>query len=120
MMGRDNRSFRRAPISLKITLSESGDDYSIKFDTANLSEGGIFVKSSILWEPDQKFDLVFTLPNSEKEIVAKGKVARSEDKYDLFATAERDSSVPGMGIQFTEISEEDKQIIRDFIASEEN
>ncbi len=120
MMGRDNRTFRRAPISLKITVSESGDDYSIKFDTANLSEGGIFIKSSILWEPDQKFDLVFKLPNSEKEIVAKGKVARSEDKYNLFLTADRDSSVPGMGIQFTEISEEDKQIIREFIESEED
>jgi len=120
MMGQNNRSFRRAPISLKITLSESGDDYSIKFDTANLSEGGIFVKSSILWEPEQKFDLVFKLPNSEKDIVAKGKVARSEDKYNLFLTADRDSSVPGMGIQFTEISEEDKDIIREFIKSEEN
>lgn len=118
MTGRNNRTYKRAPISLKITVSESGDDYSIKFDISNLSEGGIFIKSSILWEPDQKFDLVFKLPNSDQEIVAKGKVARSEDKYNLFVSADRDSSVPGMGIQFTEISEEDKKIIRDFIKSE--
>ena len=120
MMGKNNRTFRRAPISLKITVSESGDDYSIKFDISDLSEGGIFIKSSILQEPDQKFDLVFKLPNSDHEIVAKGKVARSEDKYNLFLTAARDSSIPGMGIQFTKISEEDKKIIRDFIESEKN
>ena len=44
-MEKKQRVFGRAPISLKISLSEDSDDISIKFDTANLSEGGIFVKS---------------------------------------------------------------------------
>jgi len=117
MMGKDNRNFRRALISLKIRLTESGDDISIKFDTHNLSEGGLFVKSSILWEPEQEFDLSFFLPNSEKEIKVKGKVARSDDKYSLFVPSSEDSSIPGMGIRFLNLSQEDREIIRNYIDS---
>jgi uncharacterized protein (TIGR02266 family) len=116
-MSRDNRNFTRTPLSMKIRLTESGDDISIKFDISNLSEGGVFVKSSILWEPDQEFDLSFTLPGQEKEIKAKGKVARSEDSYSIFVPQESDSSIPGMGIKFIEISDEDKALIKEFIES---
>jgi len=116
-MSRENRNFTRTPVSMKIRLSESGDDMSIKFDISNLSEGGVFVKSSILWEPDQEFDLAFTLPGQDKEITAKGKVARSDDTYSIFVPEESDSSIPGMGIKFIEISEEDKQLIKKFLES---
>ncbi|MGI6393141.1 MAG: PilZ domain-containing protein [bacterium] len=117
MGGTNKRNFKRALISLKIHLTESGDGVSIKFDTHNLSEGGIFVKSSILWEPDQEFDLSFFLPNSEKEIRVKGIVARSDDKYSIFLPNDEDSSIPGMGIKFLNLSEEDREIIRNYIDS---
>jgi uncharacterized protein (TIGR02266 family) len=117
-MSRDNRNHFRAPVSMNIRLCESGDDISIKFDISNLSEGGVFVKSSILWEPDQEFDLAFTLPGQDKEIKAKGKVARSDDHYSIFVPEQNDSSIPGMGIQFIEISEEDKELIRKFLESQ--
>jgi len=116
-MSRENRNFTRTPVSMNIRLSESGDDMSIKFDISNLSEGGVFVKSSILWEPDQEFDLSFTLPGQDKEIKAKGKVVRSDDKYSIFLSQETDSSIPGMGIKFIEISEEDTALIKEFIES---
>lgn len=111
---KENRVFGRASISLKIRLSEDSDDVSIKFDTANLSEGGIFVKSSLLWKPGQVFNLSFTLPGFDKEIKVKGVVARSDDKYSIFT--ENDSSIPGMGIKFVNLSEEDRQIIKEFLS----
>ena len=114
-MEKKQRVFGRAPISLKISISEdTADDISIKFDTANLSEGGIFVKSALLWEPGQVFNLSFTLPGTEKEIHVKGVVARSDDKYSIFT--EKDSSIPGMGIKFVDLSDEDRLIIKDFIS----
>ena len=113
-MEKKQRVFGRAPISLNISLSEDSDDIRIKFDTANLSEGGIFVKSSLLWEPGQVFKLSFTLPGTEKEINVKGIVARSDDKYSIFT--ENDSSIPGMGIKFIDLSDEDRLIIKDFIS----
>lgn len=111
---KENRVFGRAAISLKIRLSEDSDDVSIKFDTANLSEGGIFVKSSLLWKPGQVFNLSFTLPGSDKEIKVRGVVARSDDKYSIFT--EMDSSIPGMGIKFVDLSDEDRKIIQDFLS----
>ena len=99
---------------MKIRLSEDSDDVSIKFDTANLSEGGIFVKSSLLWKPGQVFNLSFTLPGSDKEIKVRGVVARSDDKYSIFT--EMDSSIPGMGIKFVDLSDEDRKIIQDFLS----
>lgn len=116
-MGRDHRLFRRAPISLKIRMKESGEDISIKFDTANLSEGGIFVKSSILWEPTQEFDLSFILPDHEHEIHVKGIVVRNEDKYFLISDHDEEESIPGMGIKFIDLSEEDRMAIREYIDS---
>jgi len=111
---KENRVFDRTAISLKIRLSEDSDDVSIKFDTANLSVGGIFVKSSLLWKPGQVFNLSFTLPGSDKEIKVKGVVARSDDKYSIFT--ENDSSIPGMGIKFVGLSDEDRKIIQDFLS----
>lgn len=116
-MAKDHRIFRRAPISLKIRMSESGDDISIKFDTANLSEGGIFVKSSLLWEPTQEFDLSFLLPDNDKEICVRGVVVRNEDKYSLIIDADEEESIPGMGIKFIDLSEEDRMAIREYIDS---
>lgn len=116
-MGRDNRFYRRAPISLKIRMNESGDDISLKFDTANLSEGGIFVKSSLLWEPTQEFDLSFVLPDHDKEIRVKGVVVRNEDKYFLIGDNDREESIPGMGIKFINLSEEDRLAIHEYIDS---
>ncbi len=117
-MEKKQRVFGRAPISLKISLSEDSDDISIKFDTANLSEGGIFVKSSLLWEPGQVFNLAFTLPGFDKEIKVKGVVARSDDKYSIFT--ETDSSIPGMGIKFIDLSDEDREIIKEFISQQDS
>lgn len=111
---KENRIFDRTAISLKIRLSEDSYDVSIKFDTANLSEGGIFVKSSLLWKPGQNFNLSFTLPGSDREIKVKGVVARSDDKYSLFS--ENDSSIPGMGIKFVGLLDEDRKTIHDFLS----
>ncbi len=114
-MGKENRVFERKEISLNIKVKESGDDYDIDFPIVDLSEGGIFIKSSILWEPGQLFDLTFKLPGTNKVIETKGEVARAEDKYFLDNFSKSDDPTPGMGIKFIEMSEEDRQILRQFI-----
>lgn len=116
-MGLEQRSFGRAAISLNVRLTEESSDIGIDFGASNLSEGGIFVKSSLLWEPGQIFRISFVLPGAEKEINVRGVVARSDDKYSLFA--ERDLSVPGMGIKFLDLSAEDRQMIKEFVSKRE-
>lgn len=117
MAKKDNRTFKRAGITLKIKVKESETDISVNFNIRDLSEGGIFVHSSLLWEPGQKFELSFNLPGTEHEIKASGEVARAEDKYFLIEDPDTDEPIPGMGIRFTKITAADKQLIKDYIAS---
>ena len=114
-MGKENRVFERKEISLNIKVRESGDDYDIDFPLVDLGEGGIFIQSSILWEPGQLFDLTFKLPDSNRIIECKGEVARTEDKYFLDNFSKKDDPTPGMGIKFVEMSNEDKEFLRQFI-----
>ncbi|MCK5809307.1 PilZ domain-containing protein [bacterium] len=112
----NNRVHKRTSVELKIALQEDGDDISINFSVIDISEGGLFVRSNILWEPGQIFFLKFTLPNSDEEIAVKGEVARSEDKYFLFITEDQQDPIPGMGLKFVDLSEHDKEQIKAFIS----
>ncbi len=112
----EQRQFKRAPISIKLRLRESGTDVAASFDSRDISEGGVFVRSSLLWEPGERFELRFTLPGAEREIRVTGEVARAEDKYLLFPDlADRQPPVPGMGIRFLDITDEDRRLIRQFL-----
>jgi type IV pilus assembly protein PilZ len=111
----NNRLHKRTTVSLKISLQEDGDDISINFSVVDISEGGLFVKSNILWEPGQIFFLNFVLPGSDDEISVKGEVARSEDKYFLFFTEDQTDPIPGMGLKFVDLSDDDRERIKAFI-----
>ena len=106
-------AFDRAAVSLKVSLSENIEDEKVDFEAISLSEDGIFIKSSLLWKPGQFFYISFALPDSNHEIKAKGRVVRSDDRYSIFAGAEQTD--PGMEIKFTELSEEDRKSIRNYV-----
>ena len=103
-------------MTIRIRLKESDTDIAASFDIKDLSEGGMFVHSPLLWEPGEKFDLSFTLPGASREIRAKGEVARTEDKYLLFPGCADCVPVPGMGIRFVELAPADRSLIKDFLA----
>ncbi len=113
----EQRLYKRVPVSLKIALQEDGEDISINFSVIDISEGGLFVQSNILWEPGQIFFLTFTLPDSQQTISVRGEVARSEDRYFLYHDEETNDPIPGMGIRFLNLQEKDKEAIKQFIAS---
>ncbi len=115
-MGSEKRKFNRKNMTLNIKVRESGDDYSIDFNIKDLSEGGIFIKSSLLWEAGEKLDLVFSLPGTGRTIKVHGEVARAEDTYFIVNEDPHEDPIPGMGIKFIDISEEDRQAIRKFTA----
>lgn len=115
----DNRTHKRASITLHLKLKESDTDMSINFKLKDLSEGGIFIHSSLLWEPGEQFDLSFYLPGIEKEITVVGEVARAEDRFFLANSSDSEDPTPGMGIKFIDISDEDRNLIKNFITSYE-
>lgn len=114
-MGKEHRRFKRTEIAIRIRLKESDTDIEASFAVRDLSEGGLFVRSPILWEPGEKFELSFTLPGIGREIHARGEVARAEDKYLLFPDDAGQDPVPGMGIRFLDISADDRELIRKFL-----
>jgi len=114
-VGKEHRRFKRAEIAIRIRLRESDTDIEASFALRDLSEGGLFVHSPILWEPGEKFELSFMLPGSDREIHATGEVARAEDKYLLFPDAPGQDPVPGMGIRFLDLSAGDRALIRDYL-----
>jgi len=115
-MAADQRKFKRIPVTLTLRLNEPESNVFASFEAKDLSEGGVFVRSSLLWEPGDRFDLRFTLPGTEREIRVSGEVVRAEDRYLLFPNlADCEPPIPGMGIRFLDLSDEDRRIIRSFL-----
>ncbi|MCX7943566.1 MAG: TIGR02266 family protein [Deltaproteobacteria bacterium] len=78
----------------------------------NISASGLFIPTLNPKNVGERFRLKFKLPNTEKEIIVLAEVVwnrhySQSDKYE-----------PGMGIKFVEISEEDAELIRQFVNSD--
>lgn len=104
---RDRRVRMQASIDLK---SES--NFYQGFST-NLSEGGIFVATVQLAARGTPVDLQFTLPGGKK-LEVKGEVRWVREPNDLTPEI-----CPGVGIQFTELSDDAAAAIKAFIGSRE-
>ncbi len=104
--GRGNlRRHPRASVELPVTVADATNsvDAVIEFDTADVSLGGAFVRSDLLFEIGEELGLTFTLPSGEA-VRAKGKVVR-------VARDTGDDAVPGMGIAFSFLSDMDRDAI---------
>ena len=79
-------------------------DGLIQFNTQDLSVGGAFIRSDLLFEVGEELTLEFALPDG-RTVRARGKVVR----------VARDTGgdlVPGMGIQFVNLADADRDAIR--------
>ena len=77
----------------------------------NISLGGAFVHC--LKEPDanEAFRMVITVPDSRQLLRATARVARSN----IYNPDDADE-LPGIGVRFVDISEEDRQYIREVVS----
>jgi uncharacterized protein (TIGR02266 family) len=106
---RDLRKHTRAPVELPITVSDSANkvDALIQFNTQDISVGGAFIRSDLLFEVGEELSLEFRLPSGEM-VRAQGKVVRvSRDTGD--------DLVPGMGIQFVNLADTDREALRELV-----
>lgn len=74
---------------------------AMALDARDLSEGGAFLRSQLLFEEGELLTLAIPLP-SGKTISATGRVARVEHN---------EGEEPGMGIKFVELPEDDRLIL---------
>ena len=81
-------------------------DYSI-----NMSAGGVFMETTKILPVDTAVIVKFNLPNSDKIIVSKARVAWTNEPDAI----KKASLPPGMGLQFLDLSFENMNTIRTFL-----
>ena len=85
---------------------------TLHYDAIDISPSGLFLATDLLPEEGEELDLQFDLPDGGQRIEARGCVARiNADCYDPSSGI---SAYSGMGIRFTELSEEARSRIVHF------
>ena len=101
---------RAAPrVDLEVDIGMDTENNFYTGLSENISEGGIFVATHFPLPIGTEVNLNFTLPDGHI-VQAKGRVKWIRE-YNVL----NEEQTPGMGIQFIELSEEDKKAIEQFI-----
>jgi Tfp pilus assembly protein PilZ len=102
---REMRRFDRRRAVLPVTVRAAGGkaEGSIHLDSADLSEGGAFLTSELLFEVGDNLDLEIPLPDGQT-VKTTGRVVRVSQSRDP-------QSAPGMGIEFTELAATDRRAL---------
>ncbi len=81
-------------------------DFKFCYSSEDISENGIFLKTETPLEIGSLLDLDFKFPDLEDNVQVKGRVVRIKEK---------DGLQLGMGIEFIDLEEKYKKMIRDFV-----
>lgn len=102
----NQRRYERSAIDLPVVVTDAVNKVEghIELTTQDVSAGGAFVRSDLLFEVGEEFVLAFELP-SGRTIKARGRVVRVARELG------DEGGVPGMGIQFVDLSDADREAI---------
>jgi c-di-GMP-binding flagellar brake protein YcgR len=81
------------------------------FEAADLSQGGAFLKSDLLLEPDETLNMEFQIPHT-------GHTVRAQLRVVWVRRFPEEGEVPGMGVSFLAMSESDQQALDRYLAQE--
>jgi c-di-GMP-binding flagellar brake protein YcgR len=100
---RDTRRFSRRDALLPVVVRAAGNrvEAGIRLDTADLSEGGAFLRSDLLFEVGETLNLEIPLAAGET-LAARGRVA-------WVTRGGGDQTPAGMGIEFDKLSPQDRR-----------
>ncbi len=107
MARQKQRQHDRVDVEVGATLEDL--DHILSVAVLNISEGGVFVRCKNPPERWTDVKLRMKVPNSNREIYAKGVVVWRLTAADIKPDSELS---PGAGIQFTEINENDHQLLK--------
>ena len=100
------RKYPRAHIKARVDYEIESEDTFLFEYTTNMSRDGIFLQTRKPLEPATMLNLRFNLPDSDRAIQVQGKVIWINEYR-----PEGENLNPGMGIQFLDLNEEDKERI---------
>ncbi|MBZ0118068.1 MAG: TIGR02266 family protein [Sandaracinaceae bacterium] len=104
----ERRRYRRAHIVTELDMHSESNFYT--GFTQDISEGGVFVVSYLAEPVGTMLSLELHFPG-EVEICARGVVRWVREPRDLDGSNEP----PGMGIQFVDLADDDRALIREFV-----
>jgi uncharacterized protein (TIGR02266 family) len=106
---RDTRRYVRASLELPVVVSDASNRVQggIRFESADVSGGGAFLRSDLLFEVGEVLNLDFHLPGGRR-IQTRGRVVRVSRDH-------TDERSPGMGVEFVDLAAEDRAAIEERI-----
>ena len=109
-MRRDTRKHTRSSLAVPVYVSDAGSRArtGIRFDAADVSGGGAFLRSDMLFEVGELLVLQFSLPNG-RVIRASGRVVRTTGE--VREPTDGKERLSGMGIEFVDLADEDRAAI---------
>ena len=106
--GAERRKDLRIDVNIKVDYSTKG--MFVSNYVTNLSKGGVFIQTNDPLPIQSQIHLTMILPDFNIKIEAQGKVTWT---YDIKKGTS--SIVPGMGIKFTDLPEQHRALIEDYI-----
>lgn len=104
---KERRTSERLPVQLRVDY-QSAESFISEY-TMNISRGGMFISTRTPLNIGTTIELIFRIPNREVPFKILGEVAWITP-YDR-----KSNLIPGMGIRFKEMKEEDKKAFDNFI-----
>ena len=104
----EQRAHARRDTELPVLVRDAGNRVrgAIRFDTRDLSAGGAFLRSDLLFEVGEELELEFQLPGGPL-VHARGRVVR---------VAREPLGATGMGISFSQLSDGDDEAVRVYLS----
>jgi uncharacterized protein (TIGR02266 family) len=102
---RDTRQHARIDLEILVSVTDASQKVRkpIRFASTDLSSGGAFLRADVLFEVGEVLLIEFRLPNG-RQIKTQGRVVR------VARAGQKDRS-SGMGIEFVDLSAEDRAAI---------
>jgi len=102
---RDTRQHARIDLEILVSVTDASQKVRkpIRFASTDLSSGGAFLRADVLFEVGEVLLVEFRLPNG-RQIKAQGRVVR-------VARGGQKDRTSGMGIEFVDLSAEDRAAI---------
>ena len=110
----DSRKYARRPLNADIEVGDGFQGVELLFESQNVSEGGLFLKSDLLLEEGEVVWISFSLPGTAMAIRTRGKVVWVNKNPDVSNSGDR----PGMGVKFLDLNESEIAAITAYL--EEN
>lgn len=106
----ERRKEQRIPVEIEVKYS-TGDSFVVDW-TMNISRGGMFIRTPNPLPVGSNLKIYFSVPGAQEGIYAEGIVRWRVEPSDP-------NVIPGMGVEITNINEDSRNILEEFIRKKE-